>query len=110
MFSIPISYLNDTGLIILHAEENNNKLKLTSNKQLDMIVKGICNELIFHNQSIVLNKYYNYPGKFNLVKYGIIYCDIIQEQKEGEDYRQVLQIIILDNSENSQVISNSLDP
>ena len=107
---IKLFHLNDTGLIILHAEENDNKLKLTSNKKLNMIAKGICNELIFHNQSIVLNKYYHYPGKFNLVKYGIIYCDIIQEQIVGEDYRQVLQIITLDNSENSQVISNSLDP
>ena len=34
---------------------------------------------------------------------------MIQEQIEGEDYRQVLQIITLDNSENSEVISNSLD-
>ena len=84
----------------------------TSNKKLNMIAKGICNELIFQNQSIVLNKYYHYPCKFNFVKYGIIYCYIIQEQIVDEDYRQVLQIITLDNSENSensQVISNSLD-
>ena len=107
---IKLFHLIDTGLIILHAEENDNKLKLTSNKNLEMIAKGLCNELIFHNKNIVLNKYYHYPGKFNLVKFGIIYCDIIQEQIVGEDYRQVLQIITLDNAENSQVISNNLDP
>ena len=43
-----------------------------------MNAKGICNELIFQNQNIISNKYYHYPGKFNLVKYGI-YCAIIQE-------------------------------
>ena len=51
-----------------------------------MIGKGICNELIFHNENIVLNKYYHFPGKLNLVKYGIIYRDIIQEQIVDEDY------------------------
>jgi hypothetical protein len=57
----------------------------------------------------MLNKNYHFPNSFNLVKHGIIYCDIIQEQIEGEDYRQVLQIITLDSNENSQIISNNLD-
>ena len=38
-----------------------------------------------------------------------VYCDIIQEQIEGEAYRQVLQIITLDSNENSQILSNNLD-
>ena len=57
----------------------------------------------------MLDTYYKKPGKLNLIKYGIIYCDIVQEQIVGEEYRQVLQIIPLNSTESSQVLSNNLD-
>ena len=44
-----------------------------------------------------------------MVKHGIIYCDIIQEQIVGEEYRQVLQLITLESAQNSQILSNNLD-
>ena len=65
--------------------------------------------MIFNDSKIILDKYYYIPGKLNLIKYGIIYCDIIQEQIFGEDYRQVLQIITLDNSENTPILMSNLE-
>ena len=44
-----------------------------------------------------------------MIKYGIIYCAIVQEQIVGEEYRQVLQIIPLNSTEGAQVLSNNLD-
>jgi hypothetical protein len=99
----------DIGFIRLKGVIKNNKLKLTSNKNLVLHCNGICKEVLFRENQIMLNKNYYFPNSFNLVKHGIIYCDIIQEQIVGEDYRQVLQIITLDSNENSQIISNNLD-
>ena len=82
----------------MHAEISDDKIKIVSNRNLKLEAKGICKDIIFKSEEIKLNTYYYLPGKFNLVKYGIIYCDIIQEQIFGEDYRQVLQIITLDNN------------
>ena len=70
---------------------------------------GILKDLVFKNKIIILDTFYDMPGKLNLVKYGIVYCDIIQEQIVGEDYRQVLQIIPLNSTESSQILSNNLD-
>ena len=77
---------------------------MSSNKNLLLEVKGIFKEILFH---IILNKLFHYPNNFYLVKHGIIYCDIIQEQIVGEDYRQVLKTITLDSNENSQILSNN---
>ena len=49
--------------------------------------------MIFKNTAIELDKYYYILGQLKLNKFGIIYCDIIQEQVFCEDYRQVLQVI-----------------
>ena len=57
----------------------------------------------------MMNTYYTISGNLNLIKYCIIYCDVIQEQIVGEDYRQFLQIIPLNSNEGSQVLSNNLD-
>ena len=43
-----------------------------------------------------------------MIKYGIVYSDMFQEQIEGEEYTQVLQIIPLTSSEGAQVLSNNL--
>ena len=70
---------------------------------------GIIKDLVFKNEMILLDTFYPMPGNLNLIKYGIIYCDIVQEQIVGEEYRQVLQIIPLNSTESSQVLSNNLD-
>ena len=57
----------------------------------------------------MLDTYYTLPGKLNLIKYGIINCDIVQEQIVGEEYRHVLQIIRLTSTEGAQLLSNNLD-
>ena len=44
-----------------------------------------------------------------MVKHGIIYCEIIQEQIVGEEDRQVLQLITLESGQNSLILSNNLD-
>ena len=106
---IQYSQTYDLGLIKIKAEIKNNKLKLSSNKDLVLQANGVCKEILFHEELIILNKYYHFPNNFNLVKHGIIYCDIIQEQIVGEAYRQVLKIITLDSNENSQILSNNLD-
>ena len=90
---IQFSQTLDIGLIKIKAEIKNNKLKLTSNKNLVLHANGVCKEMLFREDLIIINKYYHFQNSFNLVKHGIIYCDIIQEQIVGEDYRQVLQII-----------------
>ena len=97
----------DTGFTTLKAELLDNKIKLTSNSKLKLHAEGICKDLIFKNQEIELDKYYYVPGQLKLTKFGIIYCDIIQEQVFGEDYRQVLQVIALDSD--TQSISNNMD-
>ena len=97
----------DTGFTTLKAELLDNKIKLTSNSKLKLHAEGICKDLIFNNQEIELDKYYYVPGQLKLTKFGIIYCDIIQEQVFGEDYRQVLQVIALDSD--TQSISNNMD-
>ena len=43
-----------------------------------MVATGICNELKFHDENMVLNKYYHFPGKFNLVKYGTVVSHLYQ--------------------------------
>ena len=107
--NIILNDIQDNGLIKLNAELKDNRLKLSSNKNLKLAAKGICAEIIFKSENIFLNKYYFFSGNFNLVKHGIIYCDIIQEQIVGEAYRQVLQIITLESGENAQILSNNLD-
>ena len=97
------------GLITLKAEINDGQIKLTSNTQLLLHASGIIKDLVFKNDIIILDLFYSMPGNLNLIKYAIIYCDIVQEQIVGEEYRQVLQIIPLNSSENSQVLSNNLD-
>ena len=57
--------------------------------------------MIFKNIEIELDKYYYIPGQLKLTKLRIIYCDIIQKQVFGEDYRQVLQAIALDSDTQS---------
>ena len=37
----------------------------------------------------MMDTYYTLPGNLNLIKYGIINCDIAQEQIVSEEYRQV---------------------
>ena len=97
----------DTGFTTLKAELSDNKIKLTSNSKLVLHAEGICKDLIFKNTEIELDKYYYVPGQLKLTKFGIIYCDIIQEQVFGDDYRQVLQVIALDSD--TQSISNNMD-
>jgi len=97
------------GLITLKAEIYDGQIKLTSNTQLLLQASGIIKDLVFKNDIIILDLFYSMPGNLNLIKYAIIYCDIVQEQIVGEEYRQVLQIIPLNSSENSQVLSNNLD-
>jgi hypothetical protein len=97
------------GLITLKAEIYDGQIKLTSNTQLLLHASGIIKDLVFKNDIIILDLFYSMPGNLNLIKYAIIYCDIVQEQIVGEEYRQVLQIIPLNSSENSQVLSNNLD-
>ena len=58
---------------------------MSSNKNLLLEAKGICKEILFHEKNIILNKLYHYPNNLNLVKHGINYCNIIQEQIVGED-------------------------
>ena len=106
---IQFSKTYDLGLIKLKAEIKNNKLKLTSNKNLILEANGMCRDILLREKNIILNKFYHYSNNLNLVKHGIIYCDIIQEQIVGEEYRQVLQIITLESNENSQILSNNLD-
>ena len=101
--------MHDNGLIKLIAEVKENRLKLTSNRNLLLTATDICRDIIFQNETIWLNKYYYFSGNFNLVKHGIIYCDIIQKKIVGEEYRQVLQLITLDSAQNSQILSNNLD-
>ena len=101
--------MHDNGLIKLIAEVKENRLKLTSNRNLLLTATDICRDIIFQNETIWLNKYYYFSGNFSLVKHGIIYCDIIQEQIVGEEYRQVLQLITLESAQNSQILSNNLD-
>ena len=98
-----------TGLISLKAEIKNDQIKFNSNVDLELKAHGIIKDLVFKNEKIMLDTYYKMPGKLNLIKYGIIYCDIVQEQIVGEEYRQVLQIIPLNSTESSQVLSNNLD-
>ena len=97
------------GLITIRAEVYNNKIKLISNIPLFLQASGIIKDLVFKNEMILLDTFYPMPGNLNLIKYGIIYCDIVQEQIVGEEYRQVLQIIPLNSTESSQVLSNNLD-
>ena len=106
---IKLHDVHDNGLIKLIAEVKENRLKLTSNRNLLLTATDICRDIIFQNETIWLNKYYYFSGNFNLVKHGIIYCDIIQEQIVGEEYRQVLQLITLESAQNSQILSNNLD-
>ena len=98
-----------TGLVSLKAEIKNDQIKFSSNVDLELKAEGIIKDLVFRNDKIMMDTYYTLPGNLNLIKYGIIYCDIIQEQIVGEDYRQVLQIIPLNSNEGSQVLSNNLD-
>ena len=96
-----------TGLVSLKAEIKNDQIKFSSNIDLELKAEGIIKDLVFRNDKIMMDTYYTLPGNLNLIKYGIIYCDIIQEQIVGEDYRQVLQIIPLNSNEGSQVLSNN---
>ena len=56
-----------------------------------------------------MDTYSTLPGNLNLIKYRIVYCDIVLEQIAGEEYRQVLQIITLTITEGAQLLSNNLD-
>ena len=108
--NIKLHDVHDYGLIKLIAVKvKENRLKLSSNRNLLSTATGICRDIIFQNENILLNKYYYFSGTFILVKHGIIYCDIIQEQIVCEDYRQVLQLITLESGQNSQKLLNNLD-
>ena len=98
-----------TGLITLKAEIHDDQIKFSSNLDLELSADGIIKDLVFKNEKIMMDTYYTLPGNLNLIKYGIIYCDIVQEQIVGEEYRQVLQIIPLNSTEGAQVLSNNLD-
>ena len=104
-----VNSIHFTGLVNIKAEIKNDQIKFSSNLDLELKAEGIIKDLVFQNDKIMLDTYYTLPGNLNLIKYGIIYCDIIQEQIVGEDYRQVLQIIPLNSNEGSQVLSNNLD-
>ena len=104
-----INERDDTGLIIITACVSNDKIKLHCNRNIRIEALGVCKDLIFKDSFIKLDKFYHMPGKLDFIKYGIIYCDIIQEQIFGGDYLQVLQIITLDNTENSAILINNLD-
>ena len=71
---------------------------------MELSADGIIKDLVFKNEKIMMDTYYTLPGNLNLIKYGIIYCDIVQEQIVGEEYRQVLQIIPLNSTEGAQVL------
>jgi len=104
-----INNRDDVGLFKLYCEIKDDKIKFSSNKNITLEADGKLKELVFNDSKIILDKYYYIPGKLNLIKYGIIYCDIIQEQIFGEDYRQILQIITLDNSENTPILMSNLE-
>ena len=106
---LQINDRDDVGLLMLYCDIKDDKIKFSSNRKINLVAGGRIKELIFNDSKIILDKYYYIPGKLNLVKYGIIYCDIIQEQIFGEDYRQVLQIITLDNSENTPILMSNLE-
>ena len=59
--------------------------------------------------SIKLETLFCLPNSLDLVKYGITYSHIYQEQNVGDTFTQMLQIIPFDSSENTQIISNNLD-
>ena len=62
---------------------------------LELEAEGIIKDLVFKKEKIIMDIYYTLPGNFNLIRYGIVHCYIVQEQIVGAEYRQVLQIIPL---------------